>query len=85
MRRPTSIPIEHVKNIRDLLVVGIAPELGLFMAGRKFTDDDWQNPSVVCQEIVGFVLDHITERSFQLLTELAARGGEPPPSSQGET
>jgi hypothetical protein len=73
-----SEPIRKIENIRDLLAVGIAPELAKFMLDqqRRFNYPQPLQPGqtvVMMQEIVCFVLDSMTPRAAEDLAKLKNR------------
>ena len=57
----------NVQNIRDLLVVAMAPDL------QRWGYDNGLTLNIPeAREIVAFVLDHTTGKSFELLAKLRA-------------
>lgn len=62
---PGPLPIRHITSCRDLLVATLAPDLALYIVNEI----DPQRTQHAAEQIVAFVLDHITARSYALLAE----------------
>jgi hypothetical protein len=63
-----------IQNIRDFLVVVIAPELGKFMLDQQLRYNypkplTTEQVAAMMQEIVGFTLDSMTSLSLERLLE----------------
>jgi hypothetical protein len=72
------IPTRRISSIRDLLVITLAPDLHAFLESKLGPGAQLHAPPGAMQEIIAFVLDHITTRAFELLAQQDARTTPPP-------
>jgi hypothetical protein len=64
-------PAGKIENIRDFLIVALAPDL------QKWGDDNGITLNAQeAREIVAFILDHLTGKSYGLLAKLGQQMSE---------